>query len=62
MSDSHPNEVYQNILIIIHIQKPCKMSEILGLGSRVKHPAYGNGAIIRLNMAIPLLSRIFYKD
>ena len=27
------------------------MNEILGIGSRVKHPAFGNGVIIRLNVA-----------
>ena len=27
------------------------MSEILGVGSRVKHPAFGNGVVIRLNVA-----------
>lgn len=27
------------------------MSDLLGIGSRIKHPAYGNGVIIRLNIA-----------
>jgi hypothetical protein len=27
------------------------MNDLLGVGSRVKHPAYGNGVIIRLNVA-----------
>lgn len=27
------------------------MNELLGVGSRVKHPAFGNGVIIRLNIA-----------
>ena len=27
------------------------MSEILGIGSRVKHPAYGEGAIIKIDVA-----------
>ncbi len=33
------------------MQKSCKMNNLLGVGSRVNHPAYGFGVLIRLNVA-----------
>ncbi len=36
------------------------MSELLGIGSRVKHPAYGNGVIVKVNAAAYQVSFVTY--
>ena len=36
------------------------MSEVLGVGSRVKHPAYGDGVVIRLHAAAYELAFTLY--
>ncbi len=36
------------------------MSELLGIGSRVKHPAFGDGVVVKVNVAAYLVSFITY--